>query len=63
MLLAIRFVLSESLTNLRAEERQQLLFERAGQPAFEAQVAIHFDNSDERIPVCVYFIDHSLGDP
>lgn len=44
-------MLSESLTNLRAEERQQLLFERTGAPALEAQVAIHFDNGDGRFPV------------
>lgn len=48
---AIRFVLSDSLTNLRAEERQNLLFEGRGKHVFSAYVHIHFDNSDRRFPV------------
>ena len=48
---AIRFVLGDIFTNLRAEERQQLLHEGAGLAVMTAYVELVFDNSDNRFPV------------
>eukprot|EP01094_Clydonella_sp_ATCC50884_P026727 TRINITY_DN7430_c0_g1_i4.p1 TRINITY_DN7430_c0_g1~~TRINITY_DN7430_c0_g1_i4.p1 ORF type:complete len:1203 (-),score=361.00 TRINITY_DN7430_c0_g1_i4:412-4020(-) len=48
---AIRFVLSEPLSSLRAEERRQLLWESSGDRVMSAYVEIVFDNEDGRIPV------------
>eukprot|EP00047_Mylnosiga_fluctuans_P012714 m.27489 g.27489 ORF g.27489 m.27489 type:complete len:1202 (-) comp4429_c0_seq1:98-3703(-) len=48
---AIRFVLSDMFSTLRAEERQLLLHEGAGMAAMSAYVEIVFDNTDFRIPV------------
>lgn len=48
---AIRFVLGDIFTNLRAEERQQLLHEGAGLAVITAYVEVIFDNSDNRFPV------------
>lgn len=46
---AIRFILSDSY---RADERHKLFFEQPGHaPTLEAQVFVHFDNSDGRFPV------------
>ncbi|KAL2642026.1 hypothetical protein R1flu_009613 [Riccia fluitans] len=48
---AIRFVLSDLFHNLRAEDRQALLHEGAGNQVMSAFVEIVFDNSDNRMPV------------
>eukprot|EP00126_Sphaerothecum_destruens_P014216 Sdes_comp24473_c0_seq1m22383 len=48
---AIRFVLSDMFSNMRAEERQSLLHEGAGMAVMSAYVEIIFDNSDSRIPI------------
>eukprot|EP01046_Picozoa_sp_COSAG06_P022569 COSAG06_NODE_1757_length_8456_cov_13.708867_3_plen_153_part_00 len=48
---AIRFVLGDIFTNLRAEERQQLLHEGAGLAVMTAYVEVIFDNGDNRFPV------------
>eukprot|EP00698_Gefionella_okellyi_P003554 TRINITY_DN13345_c0_g1_i1.p1 TRINITY_DN13345_c0_g1~~TRINITY_DN13345_c0_g1_i1.p1 ORF type:complete len:1206 (+),score=342.11 TRINITY_DN13345_c0_g1_i1:115-3732(+) len=48
---AIRFVLSDTYTQMRSEERQQLLHEGAGAHMMSAQVEIVFDNSDGRFPI------------
>ena len=48
---AIRFVLGDIFTNLRADERQQLLHEGAGLAVMTAYVELIFDNSDNRFPV------------
>mmetsp|Transcript_7907 Transcript_7907/g.33278 ORF Transcript_7907/g.33278 Transcript_7907/m.33278 type:complete len:1220 (+) Transcript_7907:138-3797(+) len=46
---AIRFILSDSY---RADERHKLFFEQPGHaPTLEAQVFVHFDNSDGRFPI------------
>lgn len=47
---AIRFVLND-VTNMRQEERQQLLHEGAGHAVPQAYVEVVFDNSDGRFPV------------
>eukprot|EP00048_Salpingoeca_helianthica_P020901 m.9177 g.9177 ORF g.9177 m.9177 type:complete len:1197 (+) comp5363_c0_seq1:148-3738(+) len=48
---AIRFVLSDMFSTLRAEERQMLLHEGTGVAVLSAYVEIVFDNTDMRIPV------------
>lgn len=48
---AIRFVLSDLFSNLRADERQALLHEGAGSNVMSAYVEIHFDNADRRFPI------------
>ena len=48
---AIRFVLSDENTILRAEERQKLLHEGSGHAVMTAFVEIVFDNSDGRLPI------------
>ncbi|CAG9460585.1 unnamed protein product [Pedinophyceae sp. YPF-701] len=48
---AIRFVLADSFSSMRQEERQQLLHEGAGHAVQSAYVEIVFDNSDGRLPV------------
>eukprot|EP00301_Raphidiophrys_heterophryoidea_P004522 c11960_g1_i1.p1 GENE.c11960_g1_i1~~c11960_g1_i1.p1 ORF type:complete len:1246 (-),score=410.48 c11960_g1_i1:60-3728(-) len=48
---AIRFVLSDMFSNLRAEERQNLLHEGTGKGTVSGYVEIIFDNSDGRFPV------------
>ncbi|KAK3277828.1 Structural maintenance of chromosomes protein 3 [Cymbomonas tetramitiformis] len=48
---AIRFVLSDFTSHLRAEERGRLLHDGAGQNALSAFIEIVFDNSDNRLPV------------
>lgn len=47
---AVRFVLSDTFSNLRAEERVALLHEGAGASVLSAYVEILFDNSDGRLP-------------
>ncbi|KAL3424950.1 RecF/RecN/SMC N terminal domain-containing protein [Phlyctema vagabunda] len=47
---AIRFVLSDSYTQMGREERQALLHEGSGSAVMSAYVEIIFDNSDERFP-------------
>ncbi|TVY83557.1 Chromosome segregation protein sudA [Lachnellula suecica] len=47
---AIRFVLSDSYTQMGREERQALLHEGSGSAVMSAYVEIVFDNSDERFP-------------
>uniref|UniRef100_A0A7S3VMZ6 Structural maintenance of chromosomes protein n=1 Tax=Dunaliella tertiolecta TaxID=3047 RepID=A0A7S3VMZ6_DUNTE len=47
----IRFVLNDAFTNMRAEERQQLLHEGAGHAVPQAYVEVVFDNTDGRFPV------------
>lgn len=49
--LAIRFVLGDLFTNLRPEERQQILHEGVGAAVLSASVEIIFDNGDNRLPV------------
>jgi structural maintenance of chromosome 3 (chondroitin sulfate proteoglycan 6) len=46
---ALRFVLSDSYSNMRAEERAKLLNEGAGPSLVSAYVEIVFDNSDHRL--------------
>ncbi|GMH33553.1 hypothetical protein BSKO_01387 [Bryopsis sp. KO-2023] len=48
---AIRFVLNDVFTSLRAEERQQLLHEGAGHAVLSASVEVILDNSDRRFPI------------
>eukprot|EP00911_Craspedida_sp_UC1_P000791 UC1_evm2s604 len=48
---AIRFVLSDAFSTLRADERAKFLHEGAGQAVMSAYVEIVFDNSDSRIPL------------
>lgn len=48
---AIRFVLSDIFSSLRAEDRQKLLHEGAGHAVMSAYAEIVFDNSDNRLPV------------
>ena len=48
---AIRFVLSDIFSSLRADERQKLLHEGAGHAVMSAYAEIVFDNSDNRLPV------------
>eukprot|EP00189_Rhodosorus_marinus_P000852 CAMPEP_0113958638 /NCGR_PEP_ID=MMETSP0011_2-20120614/3580_1 /TAXON_ID=101924 /ORGANISM="Rhodosorus marinus" /LENGTH=1190 /DNA_ID=CAMNT_0000969621 /DNA_START=394 /DNA_END=3966 /DNA_ORIENTATION=- /assembly_acc=CAM_ASM_000156 len=47
---AVRFVLSDTFANLRAEDRIALLNEGAGVSVLSAYVEIVFDNSDGRLP-------------
>lgn len=47
---AVRFVLSDKFSSLRAEERVALLHEGAGASVLSAYVEILFDNSDGRLP-------------
>jgi len=47
---AVRFVLSDSFSSLRAEERVALLHEGAGTSVMSAYVEMLFDNSDGRLP-------------
>lgn len=47
---AVRFVLSDSATTLRAEDRVKLLHEGAGASVLSAYVEMLFDNSDGRLP-------------
>ena len=47
---AVRFVLSDSFSSLRAEERVALLHEGAGTSVMSAYVEMVFDNSDGRLP-------------
>mmetsp|Transcript_51571 Transcript_51571/g.122163 ORF Transcript_51571/g.122163 Transcript_51571/m.122163 type:complete len:1202 (+) Transcript_51571:76-3681(+) len=46
---ALRFVLSDSYSNMRPEERAKLLNEGAGAAVVQAYVEIVFDNSDHRL--------------
>ncbi|CAN8065128.1 unnamed protein product [Agarophyton chilense] len=48
---AVRFVLSDTFSNLRAEERVALLHEGAGASVLSAYVEMTFDNSDGRLPI------------
>lgn len=48
---AVRFVLSDTFSNLRAEERVALLHEGAGTSVLSAYVEMTFDNSDGRLPI------------
>ncbi|GBF98156.1 hypothetical protein Rsub_10568 [Raphidocelis subcapitata] len=48
---AIRFVLNDAFTSMRAEERQALLHEGAGHAVLSAFVELVFDNSDGRFPI------------
>eukprot|EP01104_Vermistella_antarctica_P010638 TRINITY_DN2847_c1_g2_i3.p1 TRINITY_DN2847_c1_g2~~TRINITY_DN2847_c1_g2_i3.p1 ORF type:complete len:870 (-),score=309.49 TRINITY_DN2847_c1_g2_i3:51-2660(-) len=49
---AIRFVLSDQFTSLRADERQTLLHESSDSTSvMSAYVEIYFDNSDNRFPI------------
>lgn len=48
---AIRFVLNDIFTTMRAEERKTLLHEGAGHAVVSAYVEVVFDNSDGRFPV------------
>lgn len=50
---AIQFVLSDEFSHLREEQRQALLHEGTGPRVISAFVEIIFDNSDNRIPVCL----------
>lgn len=59
---AIQFVLSDEFSHLRPEQRQALLHEGTGPRVVTAYVEIIFDNSDNRLPVCIsldqsFFID------
>ncbi len=47
---AVRFVLSDTFSSLRAEERVALLHEGAGASVLSAYVEMVFDNSDGRLP-------------
>lgn len=47
---AVRFVLSDTYSSLRAEDRVALLHEGAGASVLSAYVEIVFDNSDGRLP-------------
>lgn len=47
---AVRFVLSDTFSSLRAEERVALLHEGAGTSVLSAYVEMMFDNSDGRLP-------------
>lgn len=47
---AVRFVLSDTYSSLRAEERVALLHEGAGASVLSAYVEMVFDNSDGRLP-------------
>lgn len=47
---AVRFVLSDTFSSLRAEERVALLHEGAGAAVLSAYVEMLFDNSDGRLP-------------
>ena len=47
---AIRFVLSDSYTQMGKEERQALLHEGTGPAVMSAFVEVIFDNSDDRFP-------------
>lgn len=47
---AVRFVLSDTFSSLRAEERVALLHEGAGTSVLSAYVEMIFDNSDGRLP-------------
>lgn len=47
---AVRFVLSDTFSSLRAEERVALLHEGAGASVLSAYVEMLFDNSDGRLP-------------
>lgn len=48
---AIRFILSDEYSSLRAEERVSLLHEGAGASSLSAYVEIVFDNSEGRLPL------------
>ncbi|DBB00026.1 hypothetical protein WJX77_003476 [Trebouxia sp. C0004] len=48
---AVRFVLNDIFSGLRADDRQKLLHEGAGHAVLSAYVEIVFDNSDNRFPV------------
>lgn len=48
---AVRFVLNDVFSGLRADDRQKLLHEGAGHAVLSAYVEIVFDNSDNRFPV------------
>lgn len=54
---AIQFVLSDEFSHLREEQRQALLHEGTGPRVISAFVEIIFDNSDNRIPVSVFFVN------
>lgn len=47
---AVRFVLSDTFSSLRAEDRVSLLHEGAGTSVMSAYVEMVFDNSDGRLP-------------
>lgn len=47
---AVRFVLSDTFSSLRAEERVALLHEGAGASVLSAYVEMIFDNTDGRLP-------------
>lgn len=47
---AVRFVLSDTFSSLRAEERVALLHEGAGASVLSAYVEMLFDNTDGRLP-------------
>ena len=47
---AVRFVLSDTFSSLRAEERVALLHEGAGASVLSAYVEMVFDNTDGRLP-------------
>eukprot|EP00171_Calliarthron_tuberculosum_P001146 IDg1146t1 len=47
---AVRFVLSDTFSSLRAEDRVALLHEGAGTSVMSAYVEMVFDNSDGRLP-------------
>ena len=48
---AIRFVLSDVFTSVRAEDRRKLLHEGAGHMVMSTYAEIAFDNVDNRLPV------------
>ena len=48
---AIRFVIGDVFSSLRAEDRARLLHEGAGHAVSQAYVEVVFDNSDNRFPV------------
>lgn len=54
--IAIQFVLSDEFSHLRPEQRQALLHEGTGPRVLNAYVEIIFDNSDNRLPVSIFFI-------
>ena len=48
---AVRFVIGDAFSSLRAEDRARLLHEGAGHAVSSAYVEVVFDNSDNRFPV------------